>query len=133
MAEKEKARAKEAEKAVSVLQKSLEMAKTGEAAAKVALDSLQKDKLDLQAKVDLLEAEKRMSKDLRAQEIDDAKEEAIDNAWYRIWSTNSEVLDLEFLGEELEPTLERWNARLEREELETTMVEGVEDDDEGGN
>ena len=45
------------------------MAKTGEAAAKMALDSLQKDKLDLEAKVELLEAEKQMSKDLRAQEI----------------------------------------------------------------
>ena len=76
-----------------------------EKATKVALDGLVKDKLDLQGKVDTLEAKLKMSNDLRAQEIENAKEEAIDNAWYRMWSTNPEVLDLSFMGEELEPAL----------------------------
>lgn len=73
-AKKEKTRADDAEQVVKVLQKSLEKDKS----------ALQKDKYDLLSKIDLLEAELQMSKDLRAQEIDDAREESIDNAWYRL-------------------------------------------------
>ena len=112
-AKTEKSRADEAEQAVNVLKKSLEMAKTDEKDSKMALDGLCKDKLDLQGKVDTLEAELKMVKDLHAKELEDAKEEAIDNAWYRMWSTNSEVLDLDFMGEELDPALARCNTRLE--------------------
>ena len=80
--------------------------------------TLQKEKDDLQTKVDLLRAELKMLKDLQAKEIEDAREEAIEDAWYRMWSTNPETLDLDFMGEELEPALARWNVRLEREQLE---------------
>ena len=44
----EKARADEPEKAVGILQKSLELVKMAEKAAKMALDGLCKDKLNLQ-------------------------------------------------------------------------------------
>ena len=47
-----------------------------------------------------------------------------------MWSTNPEVLDLEFLGEAKETILARWNIRLEQEELETTMAEGTVEDGE---
>ena len=47
----------------------------GEVPAKLEIDNLQKDKLDFQSNVDLLEAELQMFKDLRAEEIEDAKEE----------------------------------------------------------
>ena len=47
-----------------------------------------------------------------------------------MWSTNPEVLNLDFLGEARETILARWNLRLEQEELEGTMVEGVDEDEE---
>ena len=107
-----------------------------EVAYKKSLHRLSKDKIDLQDKVDTLEAEVQMSNDLRARDqadvakqIDDAREETIDNAWYCLWSTNPGVLDLTFLGEELEPTMAWWKTRLEEEELET-ITEAVRSEDE---
>ena len=55
--EKEKARDDEAEQAVSVLKKSLEMAKAGEAAAKVALGGFEDRVKELEGQVDLLKAD----------------------------------------------------------------------------
>ena len=62
-----------------------------------------------------MESELNMLKVLQSKEIEDAKEQAIDDAWYCMWSTNPETLDLDFMGDELEPALVRWNARFERE------------------
>ena len=95
--------------------------------------TLQKKKDDLQSKADLLESELQMLKDLQAKAIEDAKEEATDDAWYRMWSTNPETLDLDFMGDELEPALVRWNARLELEQLEETTAVDVGADDEDDN
>ena len=137
---KETTRADEAELAVKVLQESLRMANIGVSEAKKAIEglegdktTLQKEKADLQSKVDLLGSELTMLKDLQAKEIEDAKEKATDDAWYRMWSTNPETLDLNFMGDELEPALVRWNARLELEQLEETTAMDVEGDDEDDN
>ena len=46
-------------------------------------------------------------------------EKATDTAWYRLRTTNPEVLDLSFLEDDLESALARWNARLEEEEFQT--------------
>ena len=88
---KEKARADEAAQAVSIVNKSIELAKMTEEAFKKALAGINQDKLDLQAKVGILEAEVQMLKDLRvkdqadiAKQIDDANKVAIDNAWYHL-------------------------------------------------
>ena len=118
-AEKEASRADEAEQTVKDLEKDK--------------SSLQKEKNDLSAKVDLLGSELQMLKDLQDKMIEDAKEEAIDNAWYCMWSTNPMTLDLEFMGDELEPALARWNARLELEQLEETRAADAGADDEDGN
>ena len=118
-AEKEASRADEAEQTVKDLEKDK--------------SCLQKEKNDLSAKVDLLGSELQMLKDLQDKMIEDAKEEAIDNAWYRMWSTNPMTLDLEFMGDELEPALARWNARLELEQLEETEAADAETADEGVN
>ena len=67
-----------------------------------------------------------------AQKIDDAEEVATDKTLYRVWSQNPGVLNLDFLREELEPTLARWKIRLE-EEAEDTVTEtigGSDEDDE---
>ena len=117
-AKKEASRADKAEQTVKDLQKEK--------------DDLQKEKDDLSTKVDLLGSELQMLKDLQDKMIDDAKEEAIDNAWYRMWSTNHMTLDLEFMGDELEPALARWNARLELEQLEEAKAADAEVDDEDG-
>ena len=50
-----------------------------------------------------------------------------------MWSTNPETLDLNFMGDELEPALARWNARLELEQLEETKAADAEADDEDDN
>ena len=100
--------------------------------AEQTVKDLQKEKDDLSAKVDLLGSELQMLKDLQDKMIDDAKEEAIDNAWYRMWSTNPMTLDLEFMGDELEPALARWNARLELEQLEEARAADAEVGDEDG-
>ena len=107
--------------AVNVLQKSLEMAKAAEVEFKKA-------KRDLEARVDSLEAKVKMFEDLLAREqadkakkIDDAKEEAIDTAWYRLWSTNPGVLDLAFLEDDLEPTLARWSAASSKRSLKQLL------------
>ena len=100
--------------------------------AEQTVKDLQKEKNDLSAKVDLLGSELQMLKDLQDKMVDDAKEEAIDNAWYRMWSTNPMTLDLEFMGDELEPALARWNARLELEQLEEAKAADAEVDDEDG-
>lgn len=122
---KEKARADAAEQAVKVLQKSLQLTKKNATAAKVILD-------DLRTENDTLNAEVQMPRDLRvkdqasiAQWIDDSNEVAIDNALYRLWSTNPGVLDLRFLREELEPTMAQWKVRLEQEanEIVTKVVD----------
>ena len=118
-AKKEASRADEAEQTVKDLEKDK--------------SCLQKEKNDLSAKVDLLGSELQMLKDLQDKMIEDAKEEAIDNAWYRMWSTNPMTLDLEFMGDELEPALARWNARLELEQLEETRAADAGADDEDGN
>ena len=137
---KETARADEAERTVQTLCEYLKAASLGMSEAKQTIEglegdksTLQKKKDDLQSKVDLLESELKMLKDLQAKAIEDAKEEATDDAWYRMWSTNPETLDLDFMGEELEPALVRWNARLELEQLEETTVMDVEGDDEDDN
>lgn len=61
---------------------------------------------------------------------------ATDKTLYRVWSTNPGVLNLNFLREELQPTLARWRVRLE-EEAEYTVTETVggsdEDDDAESN
>lgn len=74
-----------------------------------------------------------MLKNLQAKKTENAKEEAIDDAQYRMWSTNPETLDLNFMGDELEPALVRWNAHLEREQLEETTAMGIEGDDDDDN
>ena len=117
-AEKEASRADEAEQTIKDLEKDK--------------SCLQKEKNDLSAKVDLLGSELQMLKDLQDKMIEDAKEEAIDNAWYRMWSTNPMTLDLEFMGDELEPALARWNARLELEQLEEARAADAEVGDEDG-
>lgn len=134
---KEKAKTTEALQAIKVLKKSLEMGKAVEAASKKALDGLCKDNLDLESQVDTLKAKPKMFEDLLAQEqaekakqIDDAKGEATDTAWYRLWLTNLGVLDLSFLEDDLEPMLARWNARLEQVELETVTEAASSDDEE---
>lgn len=66
--EKEKTRANEAEKAVSVLQKSLEMEKAGKTAAKAALDGLEDRVKEIEGQVDLLKANVQRSRDLLTQE-----------------------------------------------------------------
>ena len=67
-----------------------------------------------------------------AQKIDDAVEVTIDKTLFRVWSQNPGVLNLDFLREELEPTLARWEKKLE-EEAEDTIVEATNgnDEDEG--
>ena len=140
-ATKEKDRANQAEQAVTILQKSLEIAEANKKNAIEALRNLQnqlenaqatakKDKDDAEARVEVLEAQVRMLKEQHVHEIQAAKEKAIDDAWYRMWSTNPEVLNLDFLGEARESILARWNLRLEQEELEATLVEGVDEDEE---
>ena len=137
-ATKETDRANQAEHAVTILQKSLEIAKANKKNAIEALRNLQnqlenaqatakKDKDDAEARVEVLEAQVRMLKEQHVHEIRAAKEKAIDDAWYRMWSTNPEVLNL---GEARESILARWNLRLEQEELEATLVEGVDEDEE---
>ena len=101
----------------------LENAQASEATTK-------KDKEDAQARVEVLEAQVQVLKELRAADVVAIKDKDIDDAWYRMWSTNPKVLDLEFLGEANETILARWNIRLEQEELETTMAEGAVEDDE---
>ena len=120
-AKKEASRADNAEQTIKDLQKEK--------------DDLSAEKDDLSAERDLLRSELQMLKDLQDKMIDDAKEEAIDNAWYRMWSTNPLTLDLEFMGDELEPALARWNARLALEQLEETEAADAEtaDEDGGGN
>ena len=140
-ASKEKDRANQAEHAVTILQQSLGIAEANKKNAIEALRNLQnqlentqatakKDKDDAEARVEVLEAQVRMLKEQHVHEIRAAKEKAIDDAWYRMWSTNPEVLNLDFLGEARESILARWNLRLEQEELEATLVEGVDEDEE---
>lgn len=101
---KEKARVDAAEQAVNVLQKSLELAKTNAATAKVILEGLSTDRINLQTENETLKAEVQMLRDLCVQDqasiakwIEDSNEVAIDNVLYRLWSTNLGVLDLRFL------------------------------------
>ena len=129
-AEKEAARADEAERTTQTLQAESKQTIEGLERDK---SCLQKEKDDLKSRADLLESELQMLKDLQAKMIEDAKEEAIDDAWYRMWSTNPEALDLEFMGDELEPALARWNARLELEQLEETKAAEAGADDEDDN
>lgn len=105
------------------LQNQLEDVQKSEATA-------QKDREDAEARVEVLEAQVQALKERHAQDVKATKDKAIDDAWYRMWSTNPEVLDLDFLGEARETILARWNLRLEQEELEGTMAEGVDEDDE---
>ena len=126
---KEKARADEAEQAVKILQQSLELAKTNVIKAKRIID-------DLSSENDLLKAEVQRVTDLRneeqvalAQKIDDAVEVTIDKTLFRVWSQNPGVLNLDFLCEELEPTLARWEKKLE-EEAEDTIIEATNGNDE---
>ena len=93
---------------------------------------------------DILKAEVQRVTDLRkeeqavlaqkqaalAQTTDDAVELAIDKTLFRVWSQNPGVLNLDFLREELEPTLARWKQMLE-EEAEDTVVEATNGSDEG--
>lgn len=65
---KEKTKVEEALQAVKVLKKSLEMEKTTEVESKKALNALKKDKLDLESRVDTLEAKVKMAEDLLAKE-----------------------------------------------------------------
>lgn len=65
---KENARANKAMQAVKVLQKSLEMAKAAEEEIKNAYKILSKDKVELEARVDTLEENAKMSEDLLARE-----------------------------------------------------------------
>ena len=137
MNKKEKSRADEAEQAVKILQQSLELAKINAAKAKVILDGLSSDN-------DILKAEVQRVTDLRkeeqavlaqkqaalAQTTDDAVELAIDKTLYRVWSQNPGVLNLDFLRDELEPTLARWKQMLE-EEVEDTIVEATNGSDGG--
>ena len=118
--EKEASRADNAEQTIRDLQKEK--------------NDLSAEKDDISAERDLLKSELQMLKDLQDKMIDDAKEEAIDNAWYRMWSTNPLTLDLEFMGDELEPALVRWNARLALEQHEETEAANAEtaDGDGGG-
>ena len=127
---KEAARANEAERTIQTLQAESKQTIEGLERDK---SCLQKEKDDLKSRADLLESELQMLKDLQAQAIDDAKEKATDDAWYRMWSTNPETLDLDFMGEELEPALVRWNARLELEQLEETTIVDAGADDEDDN
>ena len=127
---KEAARADEAERTTQTLQAESKQTIEGLERDK---SCLQKEKDDLKSRADLLESELQMLKDLQAKAIEDAKEEAIDDAWYRMWSTNPETLDLDFMGEELEPALVRWNARLELEQLEETKAAEAGADDEDDN
>ena len=129
-AEKEAARADEAERTTQTLQAESKQTIEGLERDK---SCLQKEKDDLKSRADLLESELQMLKDLQAKMIEDAKEEAIDDAWYRMWSTNPETLDHEFMGDELEPALARWNARLELEQLEETKAADAGADDEDDN
>ena len=126
----EKTRADEAEQGVKVLHQTLEMAKINAAKTKTVLDNLN-------AENDTLKAEVQRLKDLRAedqaslaQKIDDAKEVATCKTLYRVWSTNPGVLNLDFLREDLEPTLARWKIWLE-EEAKDTVTETVGGSDEG--
>ena len=50
-------------------------------------------------------------------EYKEKKEKAVDSAMYRMWAYN-EDLDTSFLGPHEALLLERWNARLEKEEAE---------------
>ena len=129
---KEKSRADEAEHAVKILQQSLELAKVNVIKAKGIIDGLSSEN-------DLLKAEVQRVTDLRneeqaalAQKIDDTVEATIDKTLFRVWSQNPGVLNLDFLREELEPTLARWEKKLE-EEAEDTIVEATNgnDEDEG--
>ena len=117
-AKKEASRADNAEQTIRDLQKEK--------------NDLSAEKDDLSAERDLLKSELQMLKDLQDKMIDDAKEEAIDNAWYRMWSTNPLTLDLEFMGDELEPALARWNARLALEQLEAEAADAETVDEDGG-
>ncbi|XP_062075669.1 uncharacterized protein LOC133779769 [Humulus lupulus] len=69
-------------------------------------------------------------------EYKEKKEKAVDLAMYRMWAYN-EDLDISFLGPHEAPLLERWNARLEKEEVEQlekekaapdTVSEGAQED-----
>ena len=133
---KEKARADEAEQAVKILQQSLELAKTNVIKAKGIIDGLSSENDLLKAENNLLKAEVQKVTDLRneekaalAQKIDDTVEATIDKTLFRVWSQNPGVLNLDFLCEELEPTLARWEKKLE-EEAEDTIIEATNGNDE---
>ena len=133
---KEKSRADEAEQAVKILQQSLELAKTNVIKAKGIIDGLSSENDLLKAENNLLKAEVQKVTDLRneekaalAQKIDDTVEATIDKTLFRVWSQNPGVLNLDFLCEELEPTLARWEKKLE-EEAEDTIIEATNGNDE---
>lgn len=126
---KEKSRADEAEHGVKVLQQTLEMAKINAAKSKVVLDNLSSENDTLKVEVQRLRDLRAEDQATLAQKIDEAEEVATDKTLYHVWSTNLGVLNLNFLREELEPTLARWKIRIE-EEAEDTVTETVSSSDE---
>ena len=124
------ARAVEAEHAVKILQQSLELAKANVIKATGIIDGLSSENTLLKAEVQRVTDLRNEEKAALPQQIDDAVETAIDKTLFRVWSQNPGVLNLNFLREELEPTLARWEKKLEEEEAEDTIVEATDDGDE---
>lgn len=69
----------------------------------------------LQAKVTMLEENLATERETLAQKVADAEDKFTELAWYRMWVNNPDV-DSSFLGNDLEKTLELWQARLKEEE-----------------
>ena len=69
----------------------------------------------LQAKVTMLEESLATERETLAQKLADAEDKFTELAWYRMWVNNPNV-DLDFLGNDLEKTLDLWQARLKEEE-----------------
>ena len=61
----------------------------------------------LQAKVAMLEENLATERETLAQKVVDAEDKFTELAWYRMWVNNPKV-DLDFLGNDFERTLELW-------------------------
>ena len=107
------------------------------------LEEQKRDNIQLRETNKKLEEDKAVTLDLMEDiktrltaEFKEKKETAVDSAMYRMWAYNEE-LDTSFLGPLEASFLERWNARLEKEEAEqlekdkaapSTVSEGAQED-----
>ncbi|XP_062113172.1 uncharacterized protein LOC133824310 [Humulus lupulus] len=107
------------------------------------LEEQKKDNIQLRETNKKLEEDKIVTLDLMEDiktrltaEFKEKKETAVDSAMYRMWAYNEE-LDTSFLGPLEASFLERWNARLEKEEADqlekdkatpSTVSEGAQED-----